>query len=184
MRLSANSKLFSELAFEVFLCLYFRVTRHFMLRMQRELSTSLNRFYHRQPLHGFVENMLLSSWPIVPNLSFGWTISNFFTLALPTTSRYVNELKEDTNYFLPSSALKGCTLNMKYPQWLSCKEITNSLETPGKAINCLMQCSSYTVYVTFKMPRWRTDEHARFLHTPSYLKSNNCLQDTRIVLNL
>jgi len=31
--------LFSELAFEVFLCLYFRVTRRFMLRMQRELNT-------------------------------------------------------------------------------------------------------------------------------------------------
>jgi len=28
---------FSELAVEVFLCLYFRVTRRFMLRMQREL---------------------------------------------------------------------------------------------------------------------------------------------------
>jgi len=28
----------SCLAFEVFLCLYFRVTRRFMLRMQRELN--------------------------------------------------------------------------------------------------------------------------------------------------
>jgi len=33
--------LFSELAFEVFLCLYFRVTRRFMLRMQRELNTEV-----------------------------------------------------------------------------------------------------------------------------------------------
>ena len=33
-----SSKLFSELAFEDFLCLYFRVTRRFMLRMQRELN--------------------------------------------------------------------------------------------------------------------------------------------------
>jgi len=34
-----SSKLFSELAFEDFLCLYFRVTRRFMLRMQRKLNT-------------------------------------------------------------------------------------------------------------------------------------------------
>jgi len=30
--------LFSELAFEVFLCLYFGITRRFMLWMQRELN--------------------------------------------------------------------------------------------------------------------------------------------------
>ena len=33
-----SSKLFSELAFEDFLCLYFRVTRCFMLRLQCELN--------------------------------------------------------------------------------------------------------------------------------------------------
>ena len=33
-----SSKLFSKLAFEDFLCLYFRVKRRFMLRMQRELN--------------------------------------------------------------------------------------------------------------------------------------------------
>jgi len=41
MRLSATFKLFFELVFEVFPCLYFGVTRRFMLRMQRELNTSL-----------------------------------------------------------------------------------------------------------------------------------------------
>jgi len=36
-----SSKLFSKLAFEDFLCLYFRVKRRFMLRMQCELNTLL-----------------------------------------------------------------------------------------------------------------------------------------------
>ena len=44
-----SSKLFSELAFEDFLCLYFRVTRRFKLRMQRELNSRLNFLSHYVP---------------------------------------------------------------------------------------------------------------------------------------
>jgi len=39
-----SSKLFSELEFEDFLCLHFRVTRRFMLRMQHELNTTLSKY--------------------------------------------------------------------------------------------------------------------------------------------
>jgi len=41
--------LFSELAFEVFLYLYFRVTRRFMLRNQDELNTMVRLHELRPP---------------------------------------------------------------------------------------------------------------------------------------
>jgi len=76
-----SSKLFSELAFEDFLCLYYRVTSRFMLRMQRELNTS--RFWLSQCSRNFNSEPRSRRFIILDKMLWPFTTSAHTTRCMP-----------------------------------------------------------------------------------------------------